>query len=173
MSMYDLELLLSNTIHPRTLYVANCEKKVRTPLGIFESAKAAGIAYGLTGTSIKHRINDRMPGYEYVCSDDQKKVIDKTSEPIVRTPKGHHIRTPEMREKLSQAKRNPSPQARANIQAANQAKRGVPNPHNNKAVRTPLGKFDSITHAATAHNVKWGGTIRDRIKRGEPGYEYA
>lgn len=44
--------------------------------------------------------------------------------------------------------------------------------HTKKAVQTPLGKFDSLTEAASAHNLKWGGTIRDRIKRGEPGYEY-
>jgi len=101
-----------------------------------------------------------------------KKFIEKSPVPIVRAPRGKHIRTPETLKKMSQARFNLSPQALANIQAANEVKRGVPNPHNNKAVRTPLGKFNSITQAANAHNLKWGGTIRDRIKRGEPGYEY-
>jgi hypothetical protein len=169
--MTDIESLLSQG-YVRKLYVANRQKQVRTPLGIFASAKAAGIAYGLSGTAIKGRINDRKPGYEYVCPNDQQKVIEKTPVPIVRTAKGHHIRTPETLKKMSQAKRNPSPQARANHIAANKAKKGIPNPHNNKAVRTPLGKFDSITQAAEAHNLNWAGTIRERIKRGVPGYEY-
>jgi hypothetical protein len=44
-----------------------------------------------------------------------------------------------------------------------------------RAVRTPLGVFDTLTRAAEAHGLarEYGGAyIRKRIKKGVPGYEY-
>jgi hypothetical protein len=44
-----------------------------------------------------------------------------------------------------------------------------------RAVRTPLGVFDTLTRAAEAHGLareSGGAYIRKRIKKGVPGYEY-
>jgi hypothetical protein len=44
-----------------------------------------------------------------------------------------------------------------------------------RAVRTPLGVFDTLTRAAEAHGfarASGGAYIRKRIKAGVPGYEY-
>jgi hypothetical protein len=169
MSISDIQLLLSN-VHHKTLYSAN--KKVKTPLGIFQSGHHAGVAYGLSGARIRQRIIDRVPGYEYVCPESQQKVIEKNPFPIVRPQRGCHIRSPETLKKMSKPRKDFSPQALENIRAGHIARRGISNTSATKAVQTPLGKFDSITKAAAAHNVKWGGTIRQRIKKGVPGYEY-
>ena len=40
-----------------------------------------------------------------------------------------------------------------------------------KSIRTPLGLFNSIKEAVTAHACG-PNTVTNRIKRGEPGYEY-
>ena len=47
--------------------------------------------------------------------------------------------------------------------------------HRARAVRTPLGEFDTLKRAAEAHGMFYegnGGIIRKRIKRAVPGYEW-
>jgi hypothetical protein len=59
-----------------------------------------------------------------------------------------------------------------------QSQRGVQSYGKNgraRAVRTPLGVFDTLTRAAEAHGLarrSGGACIRKRIKKGVPGYEY-
>jgi hypothetical protein len=120
MSISDIELLLAGGIHSSKLITINKKysietrrkmgNKVRTPLGEFYTMKEAATAHNFfrngdaNGSAIRWRIRTGVPGYEFVCPEQQKQIIQNLkSSP--RPGRGHYIRTSDTLKKMSESRK--------------------------------------------------------------------
>ena len=98
------------------------------------------------------------------CSEERKQKISAKL-------KGRNL-SQEHRSKISAAGLTRAPASKETRAKLSKANKGRNNYWSHKSIRTPLGLFNSIKEAVTAHACG-PNTITNRIKRGEPGYEYA